>query len=348
VTLIIDEISMIDAGVLNYVSAAAQQAKSTVGAPFGGIRVIACGDFLQLPPASNGKSYCFNAAAWTEGAFQAVVLTEPHRQCDPAFVKFLHGLRVGATDMAYLTQLVLGGRERAAAVLGDPGAVRLRCTNAEVDAINAEELAKLPARARTHTFAAFGHLGAAREYGIPLTVSLTVGCRVMLRKNLSLGAKLVNGSIGTVVGFVDAADVSSKRVMPDQSRFRRRDGNGRPTGVFPVVDFGREKGGRQAIGFAEWSTPMHADDEATIVQVPLRLAWAITVHKSQGTSLDAVEVDLKLCFSPGQAYVALSRARSAERLVVKTVNPARLRPFGSALTYHRSVEGGAAAGAAPL
>jgi ATP-dependent exoDNAse (exonuclease V) alpha subunit len=301
--LIIDEVSMLSRDVLSMVDVILREVRQR-DFPFGGMQVVLVGDFFQLPPVVRGTRvaetvdtddvaydmpqapFAFTSIAWE--ALNPIVcyLHEQHRQSDDLFSKVLGALRKGEIEEEI--HEVLSAR---ATEVGEvpPDTPRLYSHNANVDNLNDARLVKLKGTA--HTFAMFArgapHLVENLKRGClsPETLVLKEGAKVMFTKNDPTGA-YVNGTLGVVESFT--------------------------SGGAPVV---RTSAGRRIeVEATEWKIDDGGKTLARISQLPLRLAWAITVHKSQGMTLDAAAIDLSQAFEYGQGYVALSRVRSLEGL----------------------------------
>ncbi len=289
--LIIDEVSMLSAGAVSMIDAVLREVRRDTRA-FGGLQVVFCGDFFQLPPVSRGGApaeFAFAAPAWRSAAPLVCYLTEQHRQEDDVFLELLSAMRDGTFTHEHASAIL--AREGSVDDL-DSGTPRLFTHNADVDRINDAELAKLPGPAKTFRMSATGAdavvEGLKRGCLSPETLVLKEGAVVMCTKNNPAG-QYVNGTLGTVIGFVR--------------------GSGEP--IIETYD-GREI----AILPTDWAVEEQGKVRAKISQVPLRLAWAITVHKSQGMSMDAAAIDLSRTFEYGQGYVALSRVRSLSGLTL--------------------------------
>lgn len=300
--LIVDEISMLHDFRLDMVEEVARTVRGG-DRPFGGLQVVLCGDFFQLPPVSRhdsrAGSFVTASQAWASGAFTVCYLERQYRQVDDtAYTDILNGIRAG-----FLTRTQLNALTARAEALADPFTPRTRLltTNADVDTINLEHLAELDGE--THEYAMESSGG--KQYLETLkrsclaseTLLLKKGAIVMCIKN-SQDRKYVNGSLGTVVGFEPGSD-------------------------YPVVQLlsGREI----TIKPDTWELVDGEKRRAQVSQLPLRLAWAITVHKSQGMTLDAARIDLRRAFVEGMGYVALSRVRGLRHLILDGFNGMALR-----------------------
>lgn len=306
--LVIDEISMLSARTVEMVEDVCREVRRDPR-PFGGLQVVFVGDFFQLPPVNKQESaesdgaqisfikndapprFAFTSPAWQKTNPLICYLTEQHRQEDASFLEFLSSMRRGRTEERH--KALLRTRYTPSA---QNGITQLYSHNANVDTINNAELALLPGASRVFTMESRGPeplvVSLKRGCLSPETLSLKTGARVMFTKN-DAGGHFVNGTTGIVAGF-------SKE------------------GGLPTV---KTTGGREILAVpSEWSLQDGGRILARIVQIPLRLAWAITVHKSQGMSLDSAHMDLSDCFEYGQGYVALSRVRTLRGLSLSGLN----------------------------
>jgi len=307
--LIIDEVSMLAAGTLSMVDAVCRTIKRDER-PFGGIQTVLVGDFFQLPPVQRRSdedydsqemfedrrsTFSFGAPVWERSNLVVCYLHEQHRQEDDAFLAILSAMRRNALTPVHRELL----RTRFNV---DPGeTTKLYAHNEDVDRINDERIGKLDAAARVFEMTSVGpeRLVANLKKGClsPETLMLKVGARVMFTKNDVQTQHYVNGTLGVVEGFA-------------------------PTGL-PIV---KTRDGRTlTVEQEEWSLQDGKRILASITQIPLRLAWAMTVHKSQGMSLDAAHMDLSNAFEYGQGYVALSRVKTLAGLSLAGLNERALQ-----------------------
>ncbi|KAM9713989.1 ATP-dependent DNA helicase PIF1 isoform 3-T3 [Dama dama] len=283
--------------------------------PFGGIQLIICGDFLQLPPVTKGSQlpqFCFQAKSWRRCVPVTLELTEVWRQTDKTFISLLQAVRLGRCSDEVTRQL----RATAAHKVGRDGIVATRlCTHQDDVALtNERQLQELPGE--VHSFEAMdSDPEQARTLDAQCPVSqllqLKLGAQVMLVKNLAVSRGLVNGARGVVVGFE-----AEGRGLP-QVRFL--------CGVTEVIRADR------------WTVQTTGGHLLSRQQLPLQLAWAISIHKSQGMSLDCVEMSLGRVFASGQAYVALSRARSLQGLRVLDFDPMVVRCDPRVLSFYATL-----------
>ena len=323
--LIIDEISMMDANMLEFLSNFGKRFGSG-GRPFGGIQVIVCGDFLQLPPVPAEKNakekYAFETNAWKECAFRVVVLKKVHRQANADLVQVLSDVRQGTISRQ--TEELL--KSRCGVEHGEQ-VIKLRAYAKQVNEINMSCFQKLPEPTCCFTSVDTGDARELNEMRVPAKLDLRVGARVMLVFNLSIDNGLVNGACGTVVGFHECNAFTSFNLPNSYDNLRKLAGTGAGAFVYcPIVLF--DGWGSVPERLVQIEPKLFRSDGVTTVsgesesgssrlQIPLVLAYAITIHKSQGLTLARYNVDIRENFANGQSYVALSRASSIESLSIE-------------------------------
>ncbi|XP_058273888.1 ATP-dependent DNA helicase PIF1 isoform X2 [Hemibagrus wyckioides] len=313
--LIIDEISMVEAEFFDKLEAIARSIRRS-SEPFGGIQLIVCGDFLQLPPVTKGKekaSFCFQARSWRKCIHVNMELMEVRRQTDRTFISLLQAIRLGRVTEEVTARLL----KSASNPIERDGIVATRlCTHKDdVELTNENKLKQLPGPLRV--FEALDSdpmLVKTIDSQSPVghTLQLKVGAQVMLTKNLDVQRGLVNGARGVVVDFLPG-----NQGLP-RVRFL--------CGAVEVMK--RERWTFKAAGGVYLSRQ----------QLPLKLAWAISIHKSQGMTLDCVEISLARVFESGQAYVALSRARSLEGLRVMDFDPRVVQANSDVLMFYKKLK----------
>ncbi len=322
--LIIDEISMLHDFRLDMVDTACRLVRKKPDVPFGGIQVIMSGDFFQLPPINRdgGRAgrFVVYGDAWRELDPVICYLEEQHRQDDEKLLDILNALRAGDVRRHHAERLL----ERADVPLPEGDLTELHTTNIDVDRLNDTKLNDLGGDELTYQQSTTGSANYVeslqRSVLAPAELRLKEGALVMAVKNAA-DRKYANGSLGVVVDF----DVLTN---------------------YPVVEF---RNGRTVTMLPEtWEQRDGDKKRASITQVPLRLAWAITVHKSQGMTLDAARIDLGKAFVEGMGYVALSRVKNLENLYLAGLNRMALRVSEDAQGINERLLGQAAADAKRL
>jgi ATP-dependent DNA helicase PIF1 len=310
--LVIDEVSMLHGYRLDMINRMAKILRAS-DEPFGGMQVILVGDLFQLPPVSRLSAtaeFVHLSAAWAELDLKICYITEQHRQSShDSLLELLEAMRAG--DLQNHHGDALRARLGKQAPVGTQ-LTRLYAHNVDVESINQRHLAELKTPSKLFYMLSKGSKAKreqlAKSLLAPEILELKVGAEVMFVAN-NFAEGFVNGSRGTVTEF--------------------RDG-------LPVVKLLR--GRELTVGLHTWSLNEDGRVQAEVSQLPLRLAWAITIHKSQGMSLDAADVDLSRAFTPGMGYVALSRVRSIEGLYLHGVNATAFQMHPSMDEYDRELK----------
>jgi len=292
--LIIDEISMLHHFRLDLVDQIARFMKRN-NLPFGGMQVILCGDFFQLPPVSRSGEpealFAYHSKAWKDLDLKVCYLEEQHRQNDKEYLGLLNAIRDNAVSPALAERL---NSRHSKKPDGAGESTKLYTHNIDVDMENARELDKLPGEVFEYQMESKGkeNLVTTIKKGClaPETLRLKIGARVMMVKN-NFEEKYANGTLGKIINCTNY-NITVK------------------TNAGKII----------SIKPASWKIEEDGKIKAELIQYPLRLAWAITVHKSQGMSLDSAEVDLSQSFEKGMGYVALSRIRTLGGLSLKGIN----------------------------
>jgi len=337
--LVIDEVSMLTPELFERLDEIGRAVRKTPSKPFGGLQLILVGDFCQLPPVSKDLSgaevdlrFVFESPVWNKTVSTIVLLNKIWRQADPVYQKILGEVRMGV--LSEESTAILKSRMNTNWRDDTIQPTLLFSRNYEVDKINEKNLTALTESAHifnTDTIFEPKRWYDENNYGAPAakgsdiadfavaklnqdatyseTLELRLGAQVMLIINLDMEAGLVNGSRGIITGF-------------------------EPVRGFPYVKF--KKGGPRLIEpFVWWS---HEFPHIGRQQIPLRVAYAITIHKSQGASIDSAIVDIgKNTFEYGQAYVALSRVRSLEGLHIFAFDVSRIRTHPRVLSFYKTL-----------
>ena len=285
--------------------------------PFGGLQLIFTGDFFQLPPVSRDKKsfqFCFESQSWKKCLNHFILLTKIHRQTENKLIELLNEVRFGEISPAGLTMLETLEQEPKFPNDGIE-ATQLYATNEEVNKINQAELAKLPYQ--PYFYSAIDWVVPTKQLPELLRgclalseLQLKLNAQVMLIKNLT--PQLVNGSQGIVVGFQEQKECKVNYYDWETKKIKTTT----QTLILPIVKF--TNGIKKVIELVEWKSeiPYTHIVQASRQQIPLVLSWAITIHKSQGQSIERLKIDCQNIFAKGQLYVALSRATSVKYLQV--------------------------------
>jgi ATP-dependent exoDNAse (exonuclease V) alpha subunit len=298
--LIIDEISMLHKNQLDMVNQILQFFKENTLA-FGGIQIVFSGDFFQLPPVGGSEEarekFAFMSKAWLDAELTICYITEQHRQANNSLNVILNRVRDGQIDEDSINRLQSASGNN----LSVANPTKLYTHNVDVDRVNTEHLAKLPDKPQKFVAVTKGNdkLQEMLQKSVltDAVLELKKGTRVMFIKN-NYEKGYMNGTLGEVVdfnadGFPRVKIRSGKTILAEPEDWTIQDDKGKTLASFQ--------------------------------QVPLRLAWAITIHKSQGMTLDAAEVDLSKTFERGQGYVALSRLKDLESLYLSGFNALALK-----------------------
>lgn len=359
--LIIDEISMVDGDLFDKLSQIGRIIRNN-GRPWGGIQLVITGDFFQLPPVpdrdSRESKFAFEAATWNTSIDHTIGLTEVFRQKDPVFASMLNEMRLGRIS----DQTVMTFKQLSRPLHFDDGleVTELFPTRQEVENSNQRRLRELPGEVhRYEALDAGDPLIRDRLLGnmmAPKVLELKKGAQVMLIKNLD--ETLVNGSLGTVIGFsTEAAFEISGGAVEDEyqngdeldPKVRKRlaafsrvlsENAGPDKKKYPLVQFHAVDGtARIMLCCSEpWKVETPTGEvQASREQLPLILAWALSIHKAQGQTLARVKVDLGKVFEKGQAYVALSRATTQEGLQVLRFDKQKVMAHPRVITFYQKL-----------
>ncbi len=307
--LVIDEISMLHDFRLDMVDFICRLVRND-DTPFGGIQVVLAGDFFQLPPVSRGGEearFVVHSNVWQELDPVICYLNTQYRQKGDELAEILGAMRASDLRRRHVEAL----QARVGIIPEEDNYTELHTTNIDVDFINQQKLKTLSGDVVEYTQTSTGAKNyvdnLSRSVLAPEVLELKSGALVMAVRN-DAAKRFANGSIGQVVDFEPATD-------------------------YPVVRFNN---GREVTMQPEtWELRDGDKKRASITQIPLRLAWAITIHKSQGMTLDAARIDLRKAFVEGMGYVALSRVRSLKSLYLHGINAMAIRISPDALNIDR-------------
>jgi ATP-dependent DNA helicase PIF1 len=364
--LIMDEVSMVDGDLFDKLEQIARTIRNN-GRPFGGIQLVITGDFFQLPPVPEyGKvsKFAFDAGTWTTSIEHTIGLHHVFRQKDPVFANMLNEMREGRLTPDSIARFRKLDRPLPASE-ENIEATELFPTRQEVDRANTLRMQQL--HGATFDFEARdGGTVTNKEQRdrllqscmVPEVVHLKKGSQVMLVKNMD--DTLVNGSLGKVTGFMTEqmfviykedeeafleGGASEKAMKTEMAKSTLGLNTAQ---VFPVVRFAIADGTTRDLlcKREDWKIELpNGEVQASRSQIPLILAWALSIHKAQGQTLERVRVDLGRVFEKGQAYVALSRATSMAGLQILRFDPRKVlahekvRTFYSSLMRAEQVEG---------
>lgn len=332
--LAIDEISMLDARTFDYIDTVLRNLKDDTK-PFGGIQVLLFGDFFQLPPVEKSNGFCFESDCWHALNLKTIFLEKIYRQTDEEFIKSLNNIRLNQlTDK----DLRLFYDREVNYNTQDSDILHIFSTNREAD--NYNNLKFNSVESKLHKFNSVDKIHRKKSEIIvdknnlsdklskfdlmtietfdksckaPCVLELKKGCKVMLLKNLDFKKGLINGSCGTVSELDENDDSDSILVKFDN-------------GVEEVIP--------------KHTFEAYRDGELVVSreQYPLRLAYGITIHKSQGMTLEKLVVDCNRIFECGQAYVALSRIKSIEGLYLKSFNPNKVSVNPQVVNFYEALK----------
>lgn len=318
--LLVDEISMLHGHRLDMIDRVCRNFKRNES-PFGGLQVVLSGDFFQLPPVTRNNydsenqdieesNTVYNSSAWKQGNFVICYLSEQHRQDDKQFLDVLNGIRAGTINESVLAPLRTRYQKKVDFAV-DP--TRLYTHNADVDLINKRELEKIEGESRKFSMSTTGNERIVdilkKSVLAHEELTLKIGAKVMFVKN-NFDVGYANGTLGIVTAF-----------LPDNT---------------PLVKTAR--GEIVQASPVDWAIEEDGKVKASVTQVPLRYAWAITIHKSQGMSLDAAEIDLSKSFSYGMGYVALSRVRTLAGVCLIGMHADALRVDPEVLVFDKDLQ----------
>lgn len=365
--LIIDEVSMIDGDLFDKLEAIARSLRNN-GRPFGGIQLVITGDFFQLPPVPEKNKvakFAFDANTWNTVIEHTIGLTHIFRQKDPVFAGMLNEMREGR-----LSQNSIDAFKKLNRPLDSESgldATELFPLRQQVEEANRRRMAVLHGDVRTYEAKDGGTIQDKVQRDrilancmAPEKIQLKKGAQVMLIKNMD--ETLVNGSLGRVIGFMNEAmfdsyqqneaqylgvseannpdDPEERMLLEQRRRAKITDLLNAGSQLYPVVRFTLPDGTMRDLlcQRESWKNELpNGEVVASRSQVPLILAWALSIHKAQGQTLERVKVDLGRVFEKGQAYVALSRATSMGGLQVMNFDPRKVNAHERVRSFYTSL-----------
>lgn len=309
--VIIDEVSMIPGAALMIAEALSQRARDS-RLPWGGLRVIAVGDFAQLPPVARDgadRDWAFRNSVWAQSGFQPCLLSHNQRVSDDRFLDILQDVRNGLVTPRVREFL----EERVRIHDDEDPAPRLFPRRQQSEVYNARRLAEIPedeVKIDSIYFGSERHVEILMKSApVPMQLRLKVGCHVLFLQN-DPQKRWVNGTRGEITDIqidkIIVKKVGGRDVSVEKSTFALQDAEGNVT--------------------------------ASVIQYPLTLAYATTIHKSQGATLDHLWCDLGALWEPGQAYVALSRLRKGEGLNLLRWSPRSVITDPRVMDFYRRLQ----------
>lgn len=350
--LIIDEVSMLDGDLFDKLAQIGSLIRKSPE-PFGEIQVVVTGDFFQLPPVGKGTSqvkFAFEAQLWNQTIKRTFNLNKVFRQKDQQFVDMLNEMRFGR-----LSQQSIARFKSLSRPINDDdglGATELFPRREDVERSNNGRMTHLQTEQKVYLATDGGIIADPNQrdkmlanFMAPKNLVLRVGAQVMLIKNMD--DMLVNGSMGKILRFVDPAlygtdydDVDGNGNAGKAKSERKQTATTKDM-FMPVVEFSvPNRGRREALIVTEtWKVELPSGEvQVSRTQLPLILAWAMSIHKSQGQTLERVKVDLGRVFEKGQAYVALSRATSLDGLQVLHFDPKKVQAHPKVVEWSKTLE----------
>jgi ATP-dependent DNA helicase PIF1 len=316
--LAIDEISMISAKTFDLLNNLFKAVREN-DRPFGGLQLILFGDFLQLPPIERNSNYhfCFHSEAWRELELRTFILKKVFRQQDESLVRLLDNIRFGniGTEDIEILQSRFNLRDE-----NNIKPTMLVTHNTQVETINNHELNKISQATQIFNAEFSGDISKfdflRKNCLAGEVLKLKLGAQVMMLKNTYQKESVINGSLGIIKDFS-------------------------PKGNYPIVEF--QNGKVLTIYPEEWLLERFDHEknemvtEAKMIQMPLLLSWAITIHKAQGMTLDKVRCNLSNVFADGQIYVALSRVRTLEGLYIDGLDFNKIKANPQVVEFYRNL-----------
>lgn len=323
--LIIDEVSMLRADILDAIDERLRAARRIRNKPFGGVQLLLIGDLFQLPPIVKDHEWqvlrkfyksmhFFSSQALQQHGYAYLELSKVFRQSDDVFINLLNNLRNNACTTADIDLLNSHYKPNTEDL---SNIITLTTHNRQADEINQKALDELPDKAFNYTTKVTGDFPESM-YPLPAELTFKVGAQVMFVKNDNVQNNFYNGKLAKII------DLGKNHIEVKMS------GEERNLVIEPML----------------WQNVKYSvDDKKDLIedivgkfeQYPIRLAWAVTVHKSQGLTFDRAVIDVGRAFAPGQVYVALSRLRSLDGLVLRTkISQSAISTDGEVMNFQKS------------
>ncbi|OCB88619.1 hypothetical protein A7U60_g4217 [Sanghuangporus baumii] len=346
--LIVDEVSMVDGDLFDKLSRIGAMIRKR-SKPFGEIQVIVTGDFFQLPPVMKGSDskFAFEAQTWNETISEHTYnLTKVFRQKDEDFVDMLNEMRFGRLTSRSISKFKSLSRE----IHYEDGmaATELFPRREDVDRSNSGRMTRLTTEEHKYVAVDGGTITDLKQrekmlanFMAPSVLTLKVDAQVMLIKNVD--ETLVNGSIGRIIKFMDPSQARDEGVsgLGDEKGIEKQPKKPKSGQLWPVVEFRIPGGYFKEVMIVPESFKVelpNGEVQASRTQLPLILSWAMSIHKSQGQTLERVKVDLGKVFEKGQAYVALSRATSLDGLQVLNFDVKKVMAHPKVIEWSKSLQ----------
>lgn len=326
--LVIDEVSMLRADMLDAIDYVLKRYRNT-NKPFGGVQMLFIGDLFQLPPVVQPKEWTileqfysspffFDAHALRDNLPVCIELTKVYRQQDKRFIELLNRVRNNCVRQQDLD--LLNARMNLSSQNNLKNPVILTTHNYQADQINKQEMDKLPGKLHTYLATVEGDF-SENAFPTEYELSLKEGAQIMFVKNdVGEYRRYYNGKLGEVVKLTD-----------NKISIAFREGGS--------IDLERDTWKNIRYKLNEASNDIEEEELGQFSQFPIRLAWAITIHKSQGLTFDHVQIDAGRAFAEGQVYVALSRCTSLEGIILKSrISPQAIRTSEAALHFENCIQ----------
>uniref|UniRef100_A0A6C0D1I2 AAA+ ATPase domain-containing protein n=1 Tax=viral metagenome TaxID=1070528 RepID=A0A6C0D1I2_9ZZZZ len=304
--LVVDEVSMMSKSLFELLDAIGKKLRKSTK-PFGGIQLVFCGDFYQLPPIDD--SFCFESLLWNVTFDKTILFTKNYRQQDDGFQKVLNEVREGNISPEGCKLLIECTKKKVGEGIKPTIIYPTKKLADQVNQFENLTLESEPHLYKSYKSTTVGHISLEldkQQKNIDDTITLKIGSQVMCIVNLDQDLGVVNGSQGLVIDFTEG---------------------------LPIIQF---KTCKMIIKPHLWKNDKYENDG--IYQIPLILSWAITIHKAQGISLDEAMINIgSSVFEYGQTYVALSRVRTEEGLYIKSLDISRIKANPKVIEFYKSI-----------